>query len=74
MDPAHNDFWELAGGLRNARSRGRLGVGLLLSRVLAGAECEARSVEPGLIRRSALWPKALRATLGHTLSGITGPG
>ena len=42
-----------------------LGVGLLLSRALAGAERQAWSL---------LWPKALRATLGHTLSGITGPG
>ena len=39
----------------NARSRGRLGLrlGLLYSRkatALAGAECGARGVEPGLIR------------------------
>ena len=55
-DPARNDFWELAGSLPvNARSRGRLGLrlGLLYSRkatALAGAECGARGVEPGLIR------------------------
>ena len=47
-DPARNDFWELAGGLPNARSRGRLGVGLLLSRA-----SPARSVEPELIRPEA---------------------
>ena len=55
-DPARNDFWELAGSLPvKARSRGRLGLrlGLLYSRkatALAGAECGARGVEPGLIR------------------------
>ena len=53
---ARNDFWELAGSLPvNARGRGRLGLrlGLLYSRkatALAGAECGARGVEPGLIR------------------------
>ena len=68
-DQARNDFWELAGGLPvNARSRGRLGLRL----ALAGAEPGARGVEPGLIRPetrvACLWPKALRATIGHTLS------
>ena len=61
-----------------ARSRRRLGLGLglLYSRkptALAGAErVSARRWELGLIRAEArverLWPKALRATLGHTLS------
>ena len=49
----------------NVRSRGRLGLrlGLLYTRkatALAGAECGARGVEPGLIRPET--------RVGHTLS------
>ena len=63
MNQARNDFLPV-----NARSRGRLGLrlDLLYSRkatALAGAEREVWS--QGYAR---LWPKALRTTLGHTLS------
>ena len=72
-DQERNDFWELAGGLPvNARSRGRLGLslGLLYIRKATALAGVARGVaEPGPETRVArLCPKALRATLAHTLS------
>ena len=69
---ARNDFWELAGGLPNARlSRGRLGVGLLYSRKATALAELARSarrghVEPLLINRPeacVAWVCTLQLTL-----------